>query len=327
MIREVAYGELPRGVRALKHAAFARWLQDKIGGRGRGDLSDVLAGHFAAAAELARAVGDVGLAASVTGPAVEYLGVSGDRAVGLDVRAATRHYQRALDLAGPEHPARPPLLSRAAEALFQEGRYRESAAALLESAVGLSTAGDKRAAALAAARRADVLYALGDPGVTLQLEGALALLGGEPPCSEMVTVLGKLGRSLWLSGDPNAGLERLEEALVLAERLGLPEPVLFLGYRGGIRCIMGDVGGLEDYERGLHLASEHGRMDEASLLTFNYADALLSYRGPGASARALRVGLDAARRRRLEAIEALPARDGSVSAGLLGEWDAEPTGA
>ena len=138
----------------------------------------------------------------------------------------------------------------------------------------------------------------------------------------MVTVLGKLGRSLWLAGDPRAGLEKLEEALDLARRLELPEPVLFLGYRGGIRCIMGDVGGLEDYERGLRLASERGRMDEASLLTFNYADALLSYRGPRAAAQALSEGLDAARRRRLEALEELPAR-GEVSAGLLGEWDAE----
>ena len=323
MVREVAYGEVPRGVRAVKHAAFARWLQDKVGGRARGDLSDVLGGHFAAAAELARAAGDVQLAATVTGPAVEYLGVSGDRATGLDVRAATRHYRRALDLAGPDYPGRPSLLSRSAEALFQEGRYRESAAALLESAVGLSAAGDRRAAALAAARRADVLYALGDPGVTLQLEGALALLDREPSCPETVTVLGKLGRSLWLSGDPRAGLGKLEEAIGLAERLGLPEPVLSLGYRGGIRCIMGDVGGLDDYERGLRLARERGRMDEASLLTFNQADALLSYRGPAAAAKALTEGLDAARRLRLEALEAAPARDSTGSAGRLGEWDAE----
>ena len=98
-------------------------------------------------------------------------------------------------------------------------------------------------------------------------------------------MLGKLGRSLWLSGDPRRRSGRLEEALELATRLGLPEPVLFLGYRGGIRCIMGDVGGLEDYERGLLLAGERGRMDEASLLTFNYADALLSYRGPAARRR------------------------------------------
>ena len=110
----------------------------------------------------------------------------------------------------------------------------------------------------------------------------------------------------------------------MARRLSLPEPVLVLGYRGGIRCIMGDVGGLEDYERGLRLASERGRMDEASLLTFNHADALLSYRGPGAAATALTEGLDTARRRRLEALQALPAREG-VSAGRLGEWDAETT--
>ena len=323
MVREVAYGEVPRAVRAVKHASFARWLREKVGERGRGDLSDVLAGHFAAAAELARAVGDAGLAAAVIGPAVEHLGISGDRAIGLDVRAATRNYRRALDLAGPEHEARPSLLSRAAEALFQEGRYRESAAALLESAVGLAAAGDRRAAALAAARRADVLYALGDPGVTLQLEAALKLLDGEPPCPETVTVLGKLGRSLWLAGDPDRGLENLKEAIALAERLGLPEPVLFLGYRGGIRCIMGDVGGLEDYERALSLAGERGRVDEASLLTFNHADALLSYRGPAAAAKALTEGLDAARRRRLEALEALPARDGTISTGRLGEWDAE----
>jgi class 3 adenylate cyclase/tetratricopeptide (TPR) repeat protein len=323
MVREVAYGELPRGVRALKHAAFARWLREKVGERGRGDLSDVLAGHFAAAAELAQAAGDDSLAAAAIGPAVEYLGISGDRAIGLDVRAATRHYRRALDLAGPKHEARPSLLSRAAEALFQEGRYRDSAAALLESAVGLSAAGDRRAAALAAARRADVLYALGDPGVTLQLEAALELLGGEPSCPEMVTVLGKLGRSLWLAGDPDRGLEKLEEAIALAARLGLPEPVLFLGYRGGIRCIMGDAGGLDDYEKALSLAGERGRVDEASLLAFNYADALLSYRGPAAAASELTEGLDVARRRRLEALEALPARDGTISTGLLGEWDAE----
>jgi tetratricopeptide (TPR) repeat protein len=227
-------------------------------------------------------------------------------------------------VAGPDHRARPRLLARSAEALFQEGRYRESDVSLLQAAVGLSAAGDRRGAALAAARRADVLYALGDPGVTLQLQGALALLDGDGRCPERVTVLGKLGRSLWLSGDPRAGLEKLEEAIALAHELDLAQPVLFLGYRGGIRCIMGDVGGLDDYERGLRLALERERMDEASLLTFNQADALLSYRGPCAAAEALTMGLAAARRRRLQAIESLPMEmSGGLSAGLLGEWDAE----
>ena len=322
MVREVAYGEVPRAVRARKHAAFARWLEGKVGERAGGDLCDVLAWHYSAAAELARAAGD----GEVEGPAVDaalgFLSVSGERAMGLDVRAAVRHFERALTLAGRGHPVRPALLFRAAEAFFQEGRYRQSAATLLEAAVGLAAAGDRRAAALAAARRADVLYALGEPGVTEQLEAALATLEGDRECPEAVTVLGKLGRSLWLAGDPQAGFDRLEEALDLAGRLGLPEPALFLGYRGGIRCIMGEVGGLADYERGLLLAVERGRADEASLLTFNYADALLSYRGPAAAAKALAKGLEAARRRRLEAIEQLPASD-AVPVGSLGEWDAE----
>ncbi len=322
MVREVAYGELPRAVRARKHVAFARWLEGKVGDRARGDLCDVLAWHYGAAAELSRAAGDREVEGRAVDAAVAYLTVSGERAMALDVRAAARHFERALTLAGSGHPACPALLSRAAEALFQGGRYRQSATTLLDAAAGLSATGDRRAAALAAARRADVLYALGDPGVTVQLEGALTMLGGDRECPEAVTVLGKLGRSLWLAGDPRAGLDRLEEALELARRLDLPEPALFLGYRGGIRCIMGDVGGLEDYERGLLLAAERGRADEASLLTFNYADALLSYRGPAAAASALAEGLDAARRRRLEAIERLPASDG-LSVGLLGEWDAE----
>ena len=323
MVRDVAYGELPRGVRAGKHAAFARWLETRIGDRAVGDLADVLAGHFAAATELARAAGEAGLAAAVTDTAVGYLTVSGDRAMGLDVRAARRHYARALDLAGPEHVERPALLSRSAEALFQEGRYRESAAALLEAAVGLSAAGDRRLAALAAARRADVLYALGDPGVTLQLEGSLALLDGEAECAEMVTVLGKLGKALWLGGAPRAGLERLEQAIAMAARLRLPEPVLFIGYRGGIRCIMGDTEGLDDYERGLRLARERGLLDEASLLTFNYADALLSFRGPVAAAQVLSEGLDAARRRRRESMDAMGTQDAFATQAPTGKWDAE----
>ena len=89
MVREVAYAELPRGVRAAKHAAFGRWLERRLGERACGDLSDVLAGHFGAAEELARAAGDAELAASVLDRAVRYLATAGEHSMGLDVRAAS----------------------------------------------------------------------------------------------------------------------------------------------------------------------------------------------------------------------------------------------
>ena len=322
LVGDVTYHELPRGVRAGKHAAFARWTEAKAGERAD-NMATVLARHFAAAVELARAAGDDGLADPLVAPAVHYLSVAGDRAMRLDVATAERHFARALGLAGADDLERPSLLTRWAEALFQDGRYRDAAGALCEAAEILRAAGERRAAALTRARLADVLYALGDPGVTGLLEEALALLEGDEPCSEMATVLGRYGKALWLAGDPNAGLEMIDEAVAISRRLALPEPVVLLGYRGGIRCILGDIGGLEDYLHALGAASALGLERESALLVFNYADALLSHKGPGAAAEALAEGLESARSRRIEELVAASPTPRVESLGLMGEWDAE----
>ena len=322
LVGDVTYHGLPRGVRASKHAALAYWTEAKAGERAD-DMAAVLAGHFAAAVELARAAGDEALADSVVAAAVHYLSVAGDRAMDLDAAAAQRHYARALQIAGAEDAERPSLLARLAEPLFQAARYREAADTLREAGQALLAAGDRRAAALTMARRADVLYALGDPGVVGLLEDALALLEDDEPCSEMASVLGRYGKALWFAGDPKAGLEAIDEAVAISRRLGLPEPVLLLGYRGGIRCILGDSGGLDDYLDALSLANSPGLDREAALLTFNYADALLSYKGPAAMAAALRDGMSSARRRRLEELAASSPSAPVEALGLMGEWDAE----
>jgi len=322
LVGDVTYHALPRGVRASKHAALARWTEAKAGERAD-DMAAELARHFAAAVEFARAAGDDTLADSLIAPAVHYLTVSGDRAMDLDAAAAQRHYERALHLAGPEEPERPSLLARLAEPLFQAAKYREAADALREASQALLAAGGRRAAALTMARRADVLYALGDPGVTGLLEEAMSLLEGDEPGPERVTVLGRYGKALWFAGDPDAGLKMIDEAIALARRLALPEPILLLGYRGGIRCILGDIGGLDDYLHALSAASSPGLDRESALLTFNYADALLSYRGPAAAVAALQDGLKSARQRRLDELAALSPSAPVESLGLMGEWDAE----
>jgi ATP/maltotriose-dependent transcriptional regulator MalT/class 3 adenylate cyclase len=322
LVRDVTYHGLPRGARAAKHAAFARWTEAKAG-ECADDRAVVLAGHFAAAVELARAAGDDALAGPLVAAAVHYLSVAGDRAMDLDAAAAQQYYARALRLAGPEDAERPSLLARLAEPLFQAARYREAADALQEAGQALLAAGDRCAAALTLARRADALYALGDPGVTGLLEEALALLEGDEPCAEMATVLGRYGKALWFAGDPLAGLARIDEAVAISRRLALPEPALLLGYRSGIRCILGDIGGLDDYLHALAAATSLGLERECALLVFNYADALLSYRGPAAAAAALRDGLASARRRRLEELAASSSSASVESLGLMGEWDAE----
>ena len=106
LVCDVAYGQLPRAVRARKHAAAAAWIEGKAGDRVE-DLAEVLAHHYVTALELARVARDDDLAQTLVCPAASALGLAGDRAMPLDVAAAERHYARALELAADDSPERP----------------------------------------------------------------------------------------------------------------------------------------------------------------------------------------------------------------------------
>ena len=182
----------PRGVRARKHAAFARWLQDKVGERGRGDLCDVLAGHFAAAAELARAVGDDGLAAAVTdrpsatsaSPATARWASTCARRRGTTRGRSTwpgrttRRALAALAGGGSSLPGGP--LSGVGGGAARGGRG------------ALRGRGPARRRARGRAPRRRPLRPR-RPRRDAAAGGGARLLDGEPPCAETVTVLGKLG--------------------------------------------------------------------------------------------------------------------------------------
>ena len=106
LAREVAYGQLSRAARAHKHAAVAAWLE-AIGSARLEDLAEALALHSVTALELARAAGLGELADSLTGQAVRYLTLAGDRSLQLDVASAERKYRRALDLLPSPRPQAP----------------------------------------------------------------------------------------------------------------------------------------------------------------------------------------------------------------------------
>ena len=97
LARDVAYGALPRRIRAERHARTAAWLEAKAGERLE-DVSDLLAHHRVTALDLARAVGDADLAERARGPAVTALMRAGERAMRLDVEAAERLFARAAEL-------------------------------------------------------------------------------------------------------------------------------------------------------------------------------------------------------------------------------------
>ncbi len=103
LARDVAYGQLPRASRASRHVAAASWIESKAPERVE-DLADVLAYHYATALELAKAAGQTGQASELEAPALKFLSLAGERALGLDTAAALSNLERALALAPEGHP-------------------------------------------------------------------------------------------------------------------------------------------------------------------------------------------------------------------------------
>ncbi len=319
LARDVAYGQLPRVVRARKHAAAAAWIEGKAGERAE-DLAEILAHHYGTAHDLARAAGDDELADSVLRPAVRLLTLAGDRA--LDVAAAESQYARALQLAGADGPERPVLLVRWGKAVIQRGRPMEALAALEEAIRGLRAAGETRAAALA---QMELGYALADVDAErwhrLQTE-AVASLEAEGPSPELLVALNDLVGSTWGQADPRVTLGTAERAVAVAERLGLPPDPRAIAYRGCARCDMGDAGGLDDLRLALEMVRIKGAWEEAGTVYWAVGAEVYMCEGFRSTLETLREGLEYARRRGDVDTE-LQLRGLLLSSWEpLGEWDA-----
>ena len=112
LVCDVAYEQLTRADRAAKHAALARWLEERTAGRTE-DLAEVLAYHYGTALEMAAACGLFELEDELSEPTTRYLALAGGRAAPLDAAAAEHHFARARKVAEEaQKPKRRWLLSR-----------------------------------------------------------------------------------------------------------------------------------------------------------------------------------------------------------------------
>ena len=145
LARDVAYGQIPRASRASRHVAAAAWIESKAPDRVE-DHADVLAHHYSSALELARAAGQIDQAAELERPALRFLTLSGERALGLDTDAALESFERALALTPPDHSARADALRRFGEVAYQAARFSEAAVALEEAFELFRARGDQAAA-------------------------------------------------------------------------------------------------------------------------------------------------------------------------------------
>src|SRR6266545_1991703 len=161
LIRDVAYGQIPRAARAKKHRAMAEWIQT-IAGERVVDHVEIVAYHYRQALELTRAAGNIGEAKGLELPSRRFLVMAGDRAIGLDVRRASEHYRAALELLPRGHPERGKVLAKAAEMAARAGRFAERSEAYSDAISDLRSLSDWRGAGDTMVKLSNLLWRRGE---------------------------------------------------------------------------------------------------------------------------------------------------------------------
>ena len=302
LLRDVCYAQIPRASRAERHTRAASWIEQVAAERVE-DHADILAAHYSTALDLAAAAQN-SITEEVRAKALRYLTLAGDRALGIDVEAAERHYARALELTTGGDPQRSRLLVKSGEALRQRSRFPEAARAYEDAIEGLRAQDDVRAMAMAMEGYSIVMLWQGNPRTRQLTAEALAALEPLGPSLELAQALTEEAGSSFVFGEHRRAIGFADRAIALAEVLGLPEPARALGFRGGARAWLGDAGGVQDMRRALDAATDQGLGREVALVHNNLSAALWPIEGPRARLEALREGRAFAERRGIEELVA-----------------------
>jgi class 3 adenylate cyclase/tetratricopeptide (TPR) repeat protein len=216
LVRDVAYGQIPRAERARKHEQAAAWIE----GMGRtDDHSELVAHHYSAALELGRASGGAGR--DLEERACAGFVRAGRHALRLGAfPAAQRFYGDALSLA-----TEPVEHARIAFA-FARSRFHAEGdrSGLLDARDALAAAGEVDAAAEAAALAAHGAWRSGHAADAEEIAArAMSLVEGRQPSEGMVALLAEKARLEVFGGRAGDAEQTSTRALELAEALGLDE--------------------------------------------------------------------------------------------------------
>ena len=195
LMRDVAYGQIPRAARAERHRLAAEWLESLPADRAE-DRAEMLAHHYLSALEFGRSAGqDV---SSLATPARLALREAGERAFGLIAfEQAGRFFSAALELWPEDDPERPRLLLRLAYTRSYGSAMDES---FFQARDALLAAGEHELAAEAEVLIGRTAWEQGDQDLAFtHLRRAHDLVRDAPASHSKALVLHWLARSLALA--------------------------------------------------------------------------------------------------------------------------------
>jgi class 3 adenylate cyclase/tetratricopeptide (TPR) repeat protein len=298
LIRDVAYGQIPRASRMRKHQAVAAWIEQLAGER-VADQAEILAYHYGQALTLARATRATDQLPGLELAARRFSVLAGDRAIGLDVARAEAYYRAALQEAPPDYPQRAGVVAKLARAAFLAGRLAEARQTYQELIEDLQRQTNRLAAGDAMARLGRVLWIQGETqAATRERLQAVQLLEAEPPGPGLANAYAELAFDQIMAGHPQEALQWAQNALAVATALDLgEEKSRALDGQGIARVMLGDQAGLDDLQAALKLARALGLGDQTGISFANLASASWPTAGPAVALEHYRAGIDFAQRR------------------------------
>src|SRR5256714_7616280 len=273
LVRDVAYGQIPRAERADKHRRAAEWLASLAGDRAE-DHAERRAHHYHQAFRLSAAAGLDG--SSVREPARSAFAQAAERAYGLNAYlAAIQLGNKALALTPEDAPERAPLQLLVAYATWPVGHDDPR---LLESARdGFLAQGDEGHAAEAAAFLSRILFHPRDTEASRRAGSqAVELARRAPPSPATGRALAQQARAVEIMDrEFEAALPLAREALAIANQLGdVSLASHALNTIGLARIDLGEADGISELEHAVTIAEEGGHLSAAGPALNNLASCL-----------------------------------------------------
>jgi class 3 adenylate cyclase/tetratricopeptide (TPR) repeat protein len=266
LVRDVAYGQIPRAERAQKHLHAAAWIESL--GRSE-DHAEMVAHHYVNALELSRASRqDVSELELRTARALRE---AGERALTLNALTQAENYLRQARALAPDDPE---LLLRHGRVLYLQDEQGEEE---------LNEARDRlppEQAAEATLMLADIAWKEARrEDMERYLDEARALVEDRPASRAQAAVVNEVARYETLAGRVDVGLELGLEALAMAEQLGLDHlRVRALNTLGVAHTELGDPRGEDELREVIELSSKLNLVDEL-LRGWNNLTAVYGLRG------------------------------------------------
>jgi len=298
LIRDVAYGQIPRAARAAKHRAAASWIE-RIAGERVADSAELIAHHYEQALEFARAAGtDTG---DLEAQARRFLILAAERALRLDVAKAWIFFERAFALTRPGDPDRLRILLFGGR-LSISGFMPDSPSdeLLLQARDEARSVGSAEGEAEALAWLSRLAWAHGENARQFELlDEASRVLEGRPRGRELALVLARKLSALGLAGYSADTLAESEQAFPVIQEFGSEHDLaVAFQMRGQARVDLGDVtGGIEDAREGLRVALEGAPAGFAAAAHVNLGDHVWFTEGPAQGQRHYEAGAELAERR------------------------------